>query len=156
VRRVFDGVRAAAAGYGYEAPPEQIGWSVPVFVADTDARAEAIALPALDTLFNKLMRMPKDVFFPAGYLTLASSGRVMAGKGGLGSGHADVRDLVERGYAVIGSADTVRQKLEAYRAELGFGTFCGVFQFGSLGHEDFTESLGLFADKVLPSLRGLP
>jgi alkanesulfonate monooxygenase SsuD/methylene tetrahydromethanopterin reductase-like flavin-dependent oxidoreductase (luciferase family) len=156
VRRVFDGVRAAAAGYGYEAQPEQIGWSVPVFVADTDAWAEAIALPALDTLFNKLMRMPRDVFFPAGYLTLASSGRVMAGKGGLGSGHADVRDLVERGYAVIGSADTVRQKLEAYQAELGFGTFCGVFQFGSLGHEDFTESLGLFADKVLPSVRGLP
>ena len=35
-------------------------------------------------------------------------------------------------------------------------TFCGVFQFGSLGHEDFAESLGLFADKVLPSLRSLP
>jgi alkanesulfonate monooxygenase SsuD/methylene tetrahydromethanopterin reductase-like flavin-dependent oxidoreductase (luciferase family) len=77
VRRVFDGVRAAAAGYGYEAPPEQIGWAVPVFVA---ARAEAIALPPLDTLG----------------------------------------------------------------------------QFGSLGHEDFAESLGLFADKVLPSVRGLP
>jgi ABC-type Fe3+/spermidine/putrescine transport system ATPase subunit len=129
---------------------------LPVFVADTDARAEAIALPALDTLFNKLMRMPRDVFFPAGYLTLASAARVMAGKGGLGSGQADVRDLVERGYAVIGSADTVRQKMEAYQAELGFGTFCGVFQFGSLGHEDFTESLRLFADKVLPSLRALP
>jgi alkanesulfonate monooxygenase SsuD/methylene tetrahydromethanopterin reductase-like flavin-dependent oxidoreductase (luciferase family) len=154
VRRVFDDLRTAAAGYGYQAPPEQIGWSVPVFVADTDTRAEAIALPALDTLFNKLMRMPKDVFFPAGYVTLASSARVMASKGGLGSGHADVRDLVDRGYAVIGSADTVLQKLEAYQRELGFGTFCGVFQFGSLGHEDFASSLHLFADKVMPSLRG--
>jgi alkanesulfonate monooxygenase SsuD/methylene tetrahydromethanopterin reductase-like flavin-dependent oxidoreductase (luciferase family) len=100
------------------------------------------------------MRMPKDVFFPAGYVTLASSARVMASKGGLGSGHADVRDLVDRGYAVIGSADTVLQKLEAYQRELGFGTFCGVFQFGSLGHEDFASSLHLFADKVMPSLRG--
>jgi hypothetical protein len=36
------------------------------------------------------------------------------------------------------------------------GTFCGVFQSGSPGHEDFTESLDLFADKVLPSLRSLP
>jgi hypothetical protein len=34
---------------------------------------------------------------------------------------------------------------------------CGpFFQSGSPGHEDFTESLDLFADKVLPSLRSLP
>lgn len=44
----------------------------------------------------------------------------------------------------------------ARRGRAGFGTFCGVFQFGSLGHEDFAESLRLFAGKVLPSLRGLP
>jgi hypothetical protein len=31
-----------------------------------------------------------------------------------------------------------------------------VFQFGSRGHEDFDESLGLFVDKVLPSIRQLP
>jgi hypothetical protein len=41
-------------------------------------------------------------------------------------------------------------------AAYGGAQFCGVFQFGSLGHEDFAESLGLFADKVLPSVRGLP
>lgn len=158
VRRVFDDLRAAAEGHGYTASPEQIGWSVPVFVADTDERAESIALPALETLFNGLMRMPRDVFFPAGYLTLASSARVMAGKGGLGSGTADVRDLVQRGYALIGSPETVRQKFEAYQQELGFGCFCGVFQFGSLGHEDFVDSLHLFTEKVLPAVRhlGLP
>ncbi|MBV9379491.1 MAG: LLM class flavin-dependent oxidoreductase [Streptosporangiaceae bacterium] len=155
VRRVFDEFRAAAQRYGYTAAPEQIGWSIPVFVADTDERAEEVALPALDRLFNKLMRMPRDVFFPAGYLTPASSARVMAAKGGLGSGNADVRDLVNRGYAVIGSPDTVRQRLEAHAKELGFGCFCGVFQFGSLGHEDFLASLHLFTQKVMPALRAL-
>src|SRR6516225_4095075 len=153
VRRVFDGVRAAADGYGYTLPPEQLGWALPVFVADTDAAAEAVALPALDTLFNKLMRMPKDLFFPAGYTSAASAARILASKGGLGSGDADVRALADRGYAVIGSPDTVRCKLEDYRQELGFGCLCPAFQFGSLGHDDFTASLGLFARKVMPALR---
>jgi alkanesulfonate monooxygenase SsuD/methylene tetrahydromethanopterin reductase-like flavin-dependent oxidoreductase (luciferase family) len=155
VRRVFDGVRAAADGYGYTLPPGQLGWALPVFVADTDAAAEAIALPALDTLFNKLMRMPKDLFFPAGYTSAASAARILAAKGGLGSGQADVRELVERGYAVIGSPDTVRCKLEGYQKELGFGNLCPLFQFGSLGHEDFRASLALFARKVMPALRPL-
>jgi len=156
VRRVFDGVRAAADGYGYTLPPEQLGWALPVFVADTDAAAEAVALPALDTLFNKLMRMPKDLFFPAGYTSAASAARILASKGGLGSGDADVRALADRGYAVIGSPDTVRCKLEDYRQELGFGCLCPAFQFGSLGHDDFTASLGLFARKVMPALRARP
>ena len=155
VRRTFDDFRAAAQRYGYRAAPEQIGWSVPVFVGETDQQAEAVALPALDMLFNRLMRMPKDVFFPAGYLTLASGAKVMAGKKGLGSGTVDVRQLAERGYALVGSPDTVRQKFTAYQQDLGFGCFSGIFQFGSLGHEDFLGSLHLFADKVMPAIRDL-
>jgi alkanesulfonate monooxygenase SsuD/methylene tetrahydromethanopterin reductase-like flavin-dependent oxidoreductase (luciferase family) len=67
----------------------------------------------------------------------------------------DVRQLVERGYALVGSPDTVRQKFTAYQQELGFGCFSGIFQFGSLGHEDFLGSLHLFADKVMPAVRDL-
>jgi len=108
VRRVFDGVRAAADGYGYTLPPGQLGWALPVFVADTDAAAEAIALPALDTLFNKLMRMPKDLFFPAGYTSAASAARILAAKGGLGSGRA--------GRARAGRARVRRDRLAGHGA----------------------------------------
>jgi alkanesulfonate monooxygenase SsuD/methylene tetrahydromethanopterin reductase-like flavin-dependent oxidoreductase (luciferase family) len=66
-----------------------------------------------------------------------------------------VRELVDRGYAVIGSPDTVRSRLEDYQKELGFGYLCPMFQFGSLSHEDFSASLGLFAQKVMPALRPL-
>jgi alkanesulfonate monooxygenase SsuD/methylene tetrahydromethanopterin reductase-like flavin-dependent oxidoreductase (luciferase family) len=155
VRRVFDGVRAAADGYGYTLPPGQLGWALPVYVAYTDAAAEAIALPALDMLFNRLIRMPKDMFFPAGYTSAGSAARIHASKGGLGSGVADVRDLVERGYAVIGSPDTVRSKLEEHQKELGFGVLCPLFQFGNLGNEEFAASLALFAQQVMPALRPL-
>lgn len=155
VSRVFDGVRAAADGYGYSLSPGQLGWALPVCVADTDAAAEAIALPALDTLFNKLMRMPKDMFFPAGYVSSATGARILATKGGLGSGKADVRQLVERGYAIAGSPDSVRSRLEQYQKELGFGVLCPMFQFGSLSHEHFVTSLTLFTEQVMPALRPL-
>jgi len=155
VRRAFDGVRAAADGCGYTLPPAQLGWALPVCVATTDAAAEAIALPALDTLFNKLIRMPKDLFFPPGYTSAASAARILAGKGGLGSGGLDVRALIERGFAVVGSPETVRGRLEQYQKELGFGVLCPMFQFGSLGHEDFAASLTMFAEQVMPELRAL-
>jgi alkanesulfonate monooxygenase SsuD/methylene tetrahydromethanopterin reductase-like flavin-dependent oxidoreductase (luciferase family) len=155
VRRVYDDFRAATERHGYTAPPEQIGWSLPVFVGATDEEASRIAMPHLDFLFNALMRMPKDLFFPAGYLTPASASRVLAAKKGLGSGEVDVAALVDRGYAIIGSPDTVRERLAAYQAELGFGTFSGIFQFGSLPHDDFLASVNRFATQVMPVLRPL-
>jgi alkanesulfonate monooxygenase SsuD/methylene tetrahydromethanopterin reductase-like flavin-dependent oxidoreductase (luciferase family) len=155
VRRAFDGYREAAERHGYTAQPSQLGWSLPVYVADTDEEARRTATVHLEFLFNALMRMPKDLFFPAGYLTLKSATRVLAGKRGLGSGQADAEQLMDRGYALAGSPETVRQRLEEFQKELGFGTFTGVFQFGTLGHEEFLRSVTLFADRVMPALRPL-
>jgi alkanesulfonate monooxygenase SsuD/methylene tetrahydromethanopterin reductase-like flavin-dependent oxidoreductase (luciferase family) len=155
VRRVFDEFRTATERHGYSAPASQIGWSLPVYVGETDAEATQTAVKHLDFLFNSLMRMPKDLFFPAGYLTPASASRVLAAKKGLGSGEVDVAALIERGYAIVGSAETVRQKLTEYQQELGFGTFSGIFQFGSLPHDAFKASVTRFASEVMPALRPL-
>jgi alkanesulfonate monooxygenase SsuD/methylene tetrahydromethanopterin reductase-like flavin-dependent oxidoreductase (luciferase family) len=80
---------------------------------------------------------------------------VMAGKSGLGTSIQRFDEMAEKGYFIVGSADTVRQRLEVLQAEMGFGTLMGSFQFGYLGHEDFESSVRLFADKVLPALRPL-
>jgi alkanesulfonate monooxygenase SsuD/methylene tetrahydromethanopterin reductase-like flavin-dependent oxidoreductase (luciferase family) len=153
VRRAFSGYREAAERHGYTAQPSQLGWAVPVYVADTDAEARRTAATHLDFLFNALMRMPRDLFFPAGYLTLKSATRVLSAKRGLGSGSADPEELIDRGYALAGSPATIRQRLEEFQKELGFGTFTGVFHFGTLGHEEFMRSVSLFADQVIPALR---
>jgi alkanesulfonate monooxygenase SsuD/methylene tetrahydromethanopterin reductase-like flavin-dependent oxidoreductase (luciferase family) len=155
VRRAFDGYREAAERHGYTSAPAQLGWSVPVYVADTDAEARREAAVHLRFLFNALMRMPKDVFFPAGYLTLQSAMRVLAAKRGLGTSAMDPEHLMDRGYALAGSPETIRQRLADYQKELGFGTFSGIFQFGTLGHEEFLRSVTLFAEQVMPALRPL-
>ncbi|MDR0346548.1 MAG: LLM class flavin-dependent oxidoreductase [Nocardiopsaceae bacterium] len=154
IGRAFSEFREAAQRHGYTSSPSQLGWSVPVYVAGTDTEARREARVHLDYLFNTLLRMPRDIFFPPGYLTLRSAPRVMGAKRGLGAGPVDPDDLLERGFALAGSPGTVREQIDRYASELGFGIFSGVFQFGSLGHEEFERSVQLFASDVMPALRG--
>jgi alkanesulfonate monooxygenase SsuD/methylene tetrahydromethanopterin reductase-like flavin-dependent oxidoreductase (luciferase family) len=153
LRRAFGEYREAAQRHGYTSSPSQLGWAVPVYVADTDEQAVREARPHLDFLFNTLLRMPRDMFFPPGYLTAASASRVMGAKRGLGTTPMEPEDLVERGYVLLGSPESVRQQIERHHSELGFGIFSGIFQFGTLGHEEFERSVRLFAGSVLPALR---
>jgi alkanesulfonate monooxygenase SsuD/methylene tetrahydromethanopterin reductase-like flavin-dependent oxidoreductase (luciferase family) len=153
LRRAFGEYREAAERHGYTSSPSQLGWAVPTYVADTDEQARREARPHLEFLFNTLLRMPRDMFFPPGYLTMASASRVMGAKRGLGTAPMEPDELVERGYVLLGSPESVRQQIERHQAELGFGIFSGIFQFGSLGHEEFERSVRLFAGQVLPALR---
>ena len=155
LRRVFGEFKAATLRHGYEAPAEQIGWSLPIYVADSDERAVREAQPHLEYLFNVGLRMPRDYFFPPGYVSPKSMARIMASKGGLTSGGNTIVSLMERGYVVVGSPDTVRDRLVAAQKELGYGTLCGNFQFGTLGHDEFMSSVSLFAREVMPALRAL-
>ena len=153
LRRAFTEYGEAAGRHGYTAAPDQLGWAAPVYLADTDEQARREAAPHLRYLFNTLLRMPRDMFFPPGYLTMASAPRVLGAKRGLGEGRSDLAELIERGSALVGSPATIRQQIEQYASELGFGIFCGICQFGSLGHEEFERSVRLFADGVMPALR---
>ncbi len=155
IRKAFGLFRAACAKAGYEPAPAQIAWSFPILVAGTDAEARRRAAPHLEFLFNTLIRMPKDMFFPAGYVSEGSASRIMASKSGLGTSRMTADALMDGGFALVGSADSIADRLAQYRSEMGFGTISCMFQFGSLGMEEFTESVTLFAEKVLPRLRAL-
>jgi alkanesulfonate monooxygenase SsuD/methylene tetrahydromethanopterin reductase-like flavin-dependent oxidoreductase (luciferase family) len=155
IRKAFELFKQACAGFGYEPDPRQMGWSFPIFVADTDEEARRIAAPHLEFLFNVLIRMPKDVFYPSGYLGEASAARIMASKSGLGTSATTGEFLMDSGFAMVGSPDTIAEKLTQYQSEIGFGTMMGMFQFGSMGKDEFESSVNLFADKVLPRLKAL-
>ena len=155
LRRVFGELKEATQKYGYEAPPEQIGWSLPIYVADTDEQAVVEAPPHLEHLFNVGLRMPKQLFFPAGYLTPQGMARIMASKSGPRRGRHDHRDADGEGLRRGRLPDTVRQQIEAVQKELGFGTLVANFHFATMPHEQFMSSLHLFADRVMPALRSL-
>ena len=89
--------------------------------AETDEIAIREARPHIEFFLNKLLRMPQEMLLPPGYLSLASMQGVMAAKRALSTGNQTIEDVVEKGVFLCGSPATLREKLEKYQAEIGFG-----------------------------------
>ena len=152
VKRILDEYKKQAENFGYETPPEQLGWAVPVYVADTDEKAWAEAETHVDFLFNKLLRRPFHQFFPPGYLTEKSMARVVGDKK-IGGTHFDPRELNEKGMILVGSPSTVRERLADCQEQTGMGLLVVLLHFGSMPKEMTLENIDLFAKEVMPHFR---
>ena len=137
--------------YDYEASSSQIGWAAPVYVADTDEQAVEEAREHIETLFNKLLYLPFDVLFPPGYLSMGSYKRVAAHKRTIMGGQT-IEKMMDQGIIIVGSPDTVRERITECHRQIGFENFVCLLQFGTLP-PDLTESnIRLFATEVMPRL----
>ena len=141
-----------AAEHGYEATEDQLGWSVPVYVGETDEIARREAQPHIENFLNKFLRMPKEMLLPPGYLSLKSMIGVMKAKSAIG-GKQTIDDVMDKGMFICGSPQTVRQKLEQYQKEIGFGHLLTLLQFGTLPAELTRKNMELFAKEVMPHLQ---
>jgi alkanesulfonate monooxygenase SsuD/methylene tetrahydromethanopterin reductase-like flavin-dependent oxidoreductase (luciferase family) len=59
----------------------------------------------------------------------------------------------EHGIGLIGSPESVAQKLREYATEGLFNTLLGEFNFGFLEEEQVMRSIRLFGEEVIPRLR---
>jgi alkanesulfonate monooxygenase SsuD/methylene tetrahydromethanopterin reductase-like flavin-dependent oxidoreductase (luciferase family) len=141
-----------AAEHGYEATPDQLGWSVPLYVAETDEIARREAQPHIENFLNKFLRMPKEMLLPPGYLSLKSMMGVMKAKSSIGTKQT-IDAVIEKGMFICGSPETVRAKLEEYQSEIGFGHLLTLLQFGTLPAELTRKNMELYANEVMPYLR---
>jgi len=66
---------------------------------------------------------------------------------------ADWDAVIAGRFAIVGSPETVAARLTEDIARLGAGNLLGLFQLGTLSAEATRQSLGLFAEQVLPKLR---
>jgi alkanesulfonate monooxygenase SsuD/methylene tetrahydromethanopterin reductase-like flavin-dependent oxidoreductase (luciferase family) len=151
--RYMNMYRETARHYGYEATSDQVGWAVPTYCAETDEIAVREARPHIEFFFNKLLRMPQEMLLPPGYLSLASMQGVMAAKRALSTGNQTIEDMTEKGVFLCGSPATLREKLEKYQKDIGFGYLLPSMHFGSLPHELTMKSIELYAKEVIPYFR---
>jgi alkanesulfonate monooxygenase SsuD/methylene tetrahydromethanopterin reductase-like flavin-dependent oxidoreductase (luciferase family) len=154
IQRWFDGYREVAEELGHPPDPEKIAFSVPIYVAPTDEQAHREAEPQLNWLFRKGLKQGPEIMFPPGYMS-PSSLRGMLSSGAKPFTELSYEELLTHGYAVVGSPDTVANRLGELQSDLGFGQLIGLFAIGGLSHEQVVTSTDLFAAEVMPALKAL-
>ena len=149
VAATFDLFREAARQSGYEASPEQMAWSNAIFVGETDAKAIDAARPHMELYANELLRNAPAVMAPPGYTSVESIKRMRALRNMRGAIQR-IEDLIEKGIVIVGSAQTVRERLAANQDLAGFGISLTKTQFGSMPHAMALENQEAVAREVLP------
>lgn len=142
-----------AEQFGYEASGDQLGWALPVYVAETDEIARAESRKHIESLFNDFLSVPLEMLFPPGYTSIASLAANLASRQGMSLQAQTLESLTEKGTFVVGSADTVARKIKEAQAVSGFKKLIVMFQFGTLPDELVRKNLQAFAEEVIPKLR---
>ena len=149
--RMFSMFRQACTDVGYEADPLQLGWLVPVFVAETDDEARRRYEEHFWYFVRRLL--PGINISPPGYTSVRSAENIMKNAGTFALNLERWEDVIEGRYAVVGSPDTVAEVLETEVERLGVGNLLGLFQLGTLPADDTRRSMELFGREVMPRLR---
>jgi alkanesulfonate monooxygenase SsuD/methylene tetrahydromethanopterin reductase-like flavin-dependent oxidoreductase (luciferase family) len=149
--RVFGLFREACQKAGYTAAPEQMGWGVPIYVAETDKQAREEFEPHLWYFIKNLLKGIS--LAPPGYTSPRSALAIIRNRGQFLSEQKTWDDIEKGVYAIVGSPATVRQKLNEYRKRLGCGVVLTGCQTGTLPHEQARKSMEMLAREVLPHVR---
>ena len=112
-----------------------------VYVAETDAEAERVAVPAFEAMHEHRVAMRKRI-----YDEQKASILPMPPPGAAPPAHASVEHAL-----VYGSPATVASKLAPLKAT-GVGGMIMQFRLGPMNYEQTAASLTLFNDKVIPAL----
>ncbi len=150
-RRVFAQFREACQQAGYTADPEQMGWGVPIYVAETDKQAREEFEPHFWYFVRNLL---KNIgLTPPGYTSPKSALAILKNQKQFLYTQKTWDDVEKGVFAIVGSPETVRQKLSQYQKELGAGIILTGCQTGTLSHELTRKSMELLAQEVLPRVR---
>src|SRR5262249_51766887 len=152
-KRNFDFFREACEKEGYTASPDQMGWLVPVYVAATDAQARREYEPHLWHFAKKLL--PGINITPPGYTSARSALKVMGAFGDFMLNVTSWEQIEDGDYAIVGSPDTVRQKMTELIRWMGVGNVLVLLQLATLPADLTRKNQELFASEVLPHLRTL-
>ncbi len=149
VAQTFRIYREEADKAGYQASPEQLAWSNAIYVGETDEKALRDVRPHLEAYANDFLSRNPVMMAPPGYTSVESVKRMRAIKSFMKS-RQTAEDMIERGVVIVGSPNTVREKLAAYQDMAGFGISLTKTQFGTMPHSMVQENQIAIAKEVLP------
>lgn len=152
--RNLERLRELCREEGYELDPSQIALVIGIHVAETDRQARLESEPHDLWQFQNFFQSPMHDNFPPGYLTAKSLAGVLAG--GYRSrpmNELTFDDLVDNGWVIVGSPETVAERLKHALEETGAGRLIIGANAGSKSRWLTMKSLTMFAEEVIPRLR---
>ncbi len=159
VRETVAGFWRQVEAHGKDANPNRLAVTQFIGVADTDAEAHKLYREPAEYFFNRSLHVYPGFTDPPGYVTEASvrarykSQVRQVARAKQASHDLTWQEMLDKGYVVVGSPDTVREQLEAAARELNIGNLCAMLQFGNMNDELTRYNTQMFGEKVAPQLR---
>ena len=156
-KALMDGYWETVAASGKDESPYRAGFAQVVCVAESDAEAERLYAEHVLYFYNRCLHVNLGFSDPPGYRTVKT---IQAGK--LNQFRAENqrlftqltwKELVDGGYVIAGSPETVRERMEFMIKSLRLGTLFLLFQIGNMPDDKVRNSTKLFAETVMPQLR---
>ncbi len=156
--RLYEQYRTHATAEGYEADESNFAYMVCCVCADTDEAAQELGKHYMWRMGYPL-RGPAEYWSPPGY---AGRRRPVNPQGGQGPRsnrrpmHSmSYEELQEAYHLVVGSPQTVLEKLSYMKQTLGFGSLLLEAQTGAMPHKETMRSIELLGRDVIPELKKL-
>jgi alkanesulfonate monooxygenase SsuD/methylene tetrahydromethanopterin reductase-like flavin-dependent oxidoreductase (luciferase family) len=151
-RQIMDGFWTAVRAKQQEPNPFQVAIAQSIAVAETDAEARRLYERHVDFLYRQSLHVYPGFADPPGY---KSARTLRAGLGGRRPrSDQDWESLTSSGAVIAGSPATVIEKLDELAETLRVGHIVAMMQLGSMDRELTNYNTLLFAEKVMPHLRG--
>ena len=154
--RLYDKYREHAAQEGYEPDASNFAYMVCCVCADTDEEAQEIGKHYMWRMGHPL-RGPMEYWAPPGYLGQRRPLRPHSGGAPSGARkplhemtYAELQDAY---HLVVGSPQTVLEKLSYMQETAGFGSLLLEAQAGAMPHKATMRSLELLGREVIPELK---
>jgi alkanesulfonate monooxygenase SsuD/methylene tetrahydromethanopterin reductase-like flavin-dependent oxidoreductase (luciferase family) len=143
---------------GVDKSPYRAGFAQTILVADTDEQAEQLYAEHVSYFYNRCLHVYPGFADAPGYRTIKTiqSGALSQYAPPRG-GYATLtwKELVEGGHVIAGSPETVRQRMEELIKGLNVGNIFCLMHVGNMPADKCMYSTKLFAEKVMPKLRGM-
>jgi alkanesulfonate monooxygenase SsuD/methylene tetrahydromethanopterin reductase-like flavin-dependent oxidoreductase (luciferase family) len=156
-KKTMDMYWEAVDRVGVDHNPYRAGFVQFIGVADSDAEAERLYSEAGLYFHNRCFHISPRFFQAPGYTSIET---MLKGMRSQMKAAAEMQDpnltwkqIIERGYIIAGSPDTIVDRLTELADTLNVGHLMCMLHYGNMPRETVFHNTELFATKVMPRLR---
>lgn len=158
-KQLMDGYWQRVEEFGKDNSPYRAGFAQTIIVAESDAEAERDYRQHIDYFYNRCLHVYPGFADAPGYRTIktlkanVTSQMTRSAVGEVSKMSWD--QLVNDGYVIAGSPDTVVDKMKELITTLRVGNIFCLIHVGDMPQDKCMRSTKLFAEEVMPRLRDM-